>query len=444
MRTTLLLFTFCFLSFQPINAQHAPPLSEEGWFEWRGEYHRGAVPTGNPPLNWSESENVKWKSAIPGTGHSTPIIRGDQIILLAAVPTDQKAEQSSVSGDAGNQGMSSGDTETIHRFTVYSVDRRNGDIQWATTVREQQPYSGNHQFGSWASNSPVTDGEKIWANFGSYGLYCLDYAGNILWEKELGRMEKRNSFGEGSSPVISGEKLIVLRDHEGPSHMLVMNKQTGETLWETDRDEPSSWSTPLVVGYKGRNQLITSASNKVRSYDLETGEIIWECAGLTSNVIPSPMYKDGRIYVMSGHRGNALMAIDLSKAAGDITGTDAILFTFNQNTPYTPAPVLMNDRLYFLRSNNGYLTCLNAIDGTPFYVNEKLEGISEIFTSPLGVADRLYVLGSNGTCVVVRSGDTFGVMARNQLDDGFIASPVVVGDELFLRGNQYLYCIADQ
>jgi outer membrane protein assembly factor BamB len=190
--------------------------------------------------------------------------------------------------------------------------------------------------------------------------------------------------------------------------------------------------------------LITSASNKVRSYDLETGEIIWECAGLTSNVIPSPMYKDGRIYVMSGHRGNALMAIDLSKAAGDITGTDAILFTFNQNTPYTPAPVLMNDRLYFLRSNNGYLTCLNAIDGTPFYVNEKLEGISEIFTSPLGVADRLYVLGSNGTCVVVRSGDTFGVMARNQLDDGFIASPVVVGDELFLRGNQYLYCIADQ
>jgi outer membrane protein assembly factor BamB len=290
----------------------------------------------------------------------------------------------------------------------------------------------------------VTDGEKIWANFGSYGLYCLDYAGNILWEKELGRMEKRNSFGEGSSPVISGEKLIVLRDHEGPSHMLVMNKQTGETLWETDRDEPSSWSTPLVVGYKGRNQLITSASNKVRSYDLETGEIIWECAGLTSNVIPSPMYKDGRIYVMSGHRGNALMAIDLSKAAGDITGTDAILFTFNQNTPYTPAPVLMNDRLYFLRSNNGYLTCLNAIDGTPFYVNEKLEGISEIFTSPLGVADRLYVLGSNGTCVVVRSGDTFGVMARNQLDDGFIASPVVVGDELFLRGNQYLYCIADQ
>ncbi|MGW8316750.1 MAG: outer membrane protein assembly factor BamB family protein [Bacteroidales bacterium] len=427
-----------------MNAQHAPPLAEEGWYEWRGAYNRGVAPGGQPPLNWSETKGIKWKAAIPGVGHATPIIVGDQIILLAAVPTDQKADPANVAGEQGNQGMTSGAPEYIHRFTVFSVDRNSGNIQWATIVREQLPNSGNHQFGSWASNSPATDGEKIWANFGSYGLYCLDLDGNILWEKDLGRMEKRMSFGEGSSPVVSGDKLIVLRDHEGPSHMLVMNKHTGDILWQTDRDEPSSWSTPLVVEFEGMKQLITSASNKVRSYDLETGNLIWECGGLTSNVIPSPMYREGVIYVMSGHRGNALMAIDLSRAKGDITGSNAILFTYNQNTPYTPAPVLMDNRLYFLKANNGYLTCLDATDGTEYYSSEKLEGINEIFTSPLGVADRIYVLGTNGVCVVVKSGDTFEVLARNQLDDSFIASPVVVGNELFLRGKDYLYCIPDQ
>ena len=441
MRTFLLGIVIGSFGMVLTKAQPAPPLEEEGWYEWRGEYHRGVVPSGNPPLEWSESTNVKWKAVIPGVGHATPIIRGNQIILLAAVQTDQLVE--STDGQEENQGETPTAAQYIHKFTVFSVDRKTGEIQWETTVREQLPFSGNHQFGSWASNSPATDGEKIWANFGSYGLYCLDYQGHILWEKNLGRMEKRRSFGEGSSPVVSGDKLIVLRDHEGPSHLMVMNKHTGELLWETGRDEPSSWSTPLVVEHQGRMQLITSASNSVVSYDLETAEIIWECSGLTSNVIPSPMYKDGRVYVMSGHRGNALMAIDLSRAKGDITGTEAVLFTYNQNTPYTPAPVLMENRLYFLRSNNGYLTCLDAMDGTPYYESEKLEGINEIFTSPLGVADRLYVVGTNGVSVVVSHADTYEVLARNQLDDSFIASPVVVGDELFLRGKRYLYCISD-
>lgn len=441
MRTFLLGIVIGSFGMVLIKAQPAPPLEEEGWYEWRGEYHRGVVPSGNPPLEWSESNNVKWKAAIPGVGHATPIIRGNQIILLAAVQTDQLVE--SADGQEENQEETPTAAQYIHRFTVFSVDRQTGEIQWETTVREQLPHSGNHQFGSWASNSPATDGEKIWANFGSYGLYCLDYEGHVIWEKNLGRMEKRRSFGEGSSPVVSGDKLIVLRDHEGPSHLMVMNKHTGEIIWETGRDEPSSWSTPLVVEHQGRKQLITSASNKVRSYDLETAEIIWECTGLTSNVIPSPMYKEGRVYVMSGHRGNALMAIDLSRAKGDITGTEAVLFTYDQNTPYTPAPVLMENRLYFLRSNNGYLTCLDAMDGTPYYESEKLEGINEIFTSPLGVADRLYVVGTNGVSVVVSHGDTYEVLARNQLDDSFIASPVVVGDELFLRGKRYIYCISD-
>jgi outer membrane protein assembly factor BamB len=439
-------WTGLFISFAAtclLHAQMAPSAMKSNWFQWRGEFNTGVAPAGNPPIEWGEGQHVKWKTETPGVGHATPIIRGDQIILLAAVPTDQKADIPEPSGEEENQWMAPASTEYIHRFVVMSLNRNSGEIQWQTTVREELPFSSTHQFGSWASGSPVTDGEHIYAYFGSHGLYCLDFQGNIRWEKDFGRMEKVMSFGEGSSPVVSGESLIILRDHQGASNLVVMDKRTGDISWEADREEISSWSTPLVVEVDGRSQVITSATNKVRSYDLATGEVVWECTGMTRNVIPSPMYADGIVYVMSGFRGNALMAIDLAKAKGDITGSDAIIFTFDQNTPYTPGPVLMDDRLYFLKANNGYLTCLDAKDGTTYYTSEKLDGINEIFTSPLGVKDRLYIIGTNGTGVVAKHGDQFEVLAQNQLEDRFFASPVVIGNELYLRGERYIYCISE-
>jgi outer membrane protein assembly factor BamB len=439
--------TGLFLSFFTVyflNAQMAPEATEPGWFQWRGEYNTGFTPAGNPPVTWDEGSHIRWKTATPGVGHATPIVSGDQIILLAAVPTDQKVDIQETDGDQeGNDWMSPASTEYIHRFVVMSVDRNTGAIQWETTVREELPFSHTHQFGSWASGSPATDGEKIYAYFGSHGLYCLDFQGNILWEKDLGRMEKVMSFGEGSSPVVHKDHLIVLRDHQGASNLVVMDKETGNTVWEKPRDEVSSWSTPLIVEVGGMAQLITSATNKVRSYDLNSGEVIWECSGLTRNVIPSPVYSGGIVYVMSGFRGNALLAIDLSRATGDITGSDAIIFTFDQNTPYTPGPVLMGGKLYFLKANNGYLTCLDAGDGHTHYTNQKLEGINEIFTSPLGVKDRLYIIGTNGTGVVVKHGEQFEVLAQNQLNDRFFASPVAVENELILRGEKFLYCISE-
>jgi outer membrane protein assembly factor BamB len=441
------LYSFCsvLLLFFSVTlfAQGTPPGDFENWTQWRGQFNTGVALAGDLPVEWNEGRNIKWKSEIPGVGHATPIIWGDQVILLTAVPTDQKVEAVETGeGQQGNQWMSPTTTDLIHKFVVLSVDRNSGKINWQTTVREELPYSSTHEFGSWASASPVTDGEHIYAYFGSHGLYCLDMGGKILWEHDFGRMEKVMSFGEGSSPVLYRDKLIVLRDHQGPSTLHLLNKFTGEVIWVVDRDEVSSWSTPLVVDFGGKTQIITSASSKVRSYNMENGALIWECSGLTGNVIPSPVYANGMVYVMSGFRGNALMAIDLSRASGDITGTDAIIFTYDQNTPYTPGPVLMDGRLYFLKANNGYLTCLDAADGTIYYSSQKLEGIQEIFTSPLGVKDRIYIAGTNGMVSVVRQGDEFRVLAQNQLDDSFFASPVAVGDDLFLRGKKYLYCVS--
>ena len=419
--------------------------NDKNWTQWRGPYETGVAPAGNPPIEWSETKNVKWKSEIPGIGHATPIIWKDQMILLSAIKTNKfGGKKEAEEGQDENDWMNANSTDLIHKFAVISVDRTIGKIQWQTVVREELPYSKTHEFGSWASNSPVTDGENIYAYFGSHGLYCLNLEGEILWERDFGRMEKVMSFGEGSSPYLYKNKLVVLRDHQGQSSIHVMDKKSGDIIWEAERDEVSSWSTPSVIEFEGSSQLVTAATNKIRSYDIDTGKLLWECSGLTRNVIPSPLFLDGRVYFMSGFRGNALLAINLAGASGDISGSDAIVWSYSEsNTPYTPCPVLMEGKLYFLKANNGYLSCLDAKDGTVYYAGEKLEGIKNIFTSPLGVQDRIYVLGTNGVTSVVKEGKEFEVLTQNTLDDQFFASPVSIGNDLYLRGVNALYCISE-
>jgi len=426
-----------------LNGQNRLPGFENNWAQWRGPYDNGIAPAGNPPVEWSETSNIKWKSEIPGIGHATPIIWENQIILLTAIQTDQRV-QADTNGSEQEEAdwMNPKSTDYIHKFAVILVDRTNGEILWQTVVREELPYSHTHEFGSWASNSPVTDGEHIYAYFGSHGLYCLNFHGEILWERDLGRMEKVMSFGEGSSPCLYKDKLIVLRDHQGQSMLHALDKSNGEILWEVERDEVSSWSTPTVVEFMGSPQLITSATNKIRSYNIENGELLWECGGLTRNVIPNPLYYDGMVYLISGFRGNALLAIDLSRASGDITNSDAIVWKYDKNCSYTPNPILMDGLLYFLKTNNGYLSCLDSKDGTEYYTSVKLEGIKNIFTSPVGVKDRIYIAGTNGSFSVVKTGKTFELLSENTLDDRFFASPVILGNDLFLRGDKALYCIS--
>jgi outer membrane protein assembly factor BamB len=208
-----------------------------------------------------------------------------------------------------------------------------------------------------------------------------------------------------------------------------------------NRDERSSWSTPFLVEIVGKTQIIVNATNRILSYDLETGNIVWEGTGMTGNVIPMPVLKDNIIYLMSGFRGSALLAIDLLKAKGNIDNSDAIVWKYDEYTPYTPSPVVMGDLLYFLRENKGRLSCLNAKDGKENYTNERLEELGDLFTSPIGINDRLYFLGRKGLTYVVKHGPEFKVLAKNQLDDIFIASPVIVGNTIYLRGSKNLYSI---
>jgi len=435
------LLLFFSVSVTTVRAQDKSAFTNN-WPEWRGLNNTGSVSEGNTPVEFSETKNIKWKTEIPGKGHATPIIWGNQVIIQTAVATDRKPEKTEAAGSAASS-MAPNQAEFISQFTVISVNKTTGKIIWQTVVKEVLPVERTHELGSWASNSPCTDGENIYAYFGSRGLYCLDFKGNIKWERNFGQMDIVASFGEGSSPAVYKDKIFVQWDHQGKSYMYALNKKTGDEIWKVERTEITSWATPLVVEVNGKTQVITSATNKVRSYDAENGEIIWECTGMTKNVIPCPLYADGILYLMSGFRGNALKAVDLAKAKGDLTGSSAVLWEYNQDTPYTPSPLLMDGKLYFLKANNGTMTCLNAKDGKVLYSNQKMDGISNIFSSPTGNNDKIYVAGT-GVVDVVKAGNDFSLLAKNTLDDTFHASPVIVGNDLFLRGFTHLYCISEK
>ena len=279
-------------------------------------------------------------------------------------------------------------TDRVHRFDVLAINRQDGTILWQQTIREELPHEGTHNEGSWASSSPITDGEHVYAHFGSRGLYCFDMQGNLIWERDLGKMQIKMSFGEGSSPALHGDTIVVNWDHEGQSYIVALNKRTGQEIWKVDRDEVTSWATPLVIVHKGEAQAIVSATKLVRSYDLATGGLIWQVGGMTANVIPNPVSSNGTVYVMSGFRGNALLALNLNLASGDITDSEAIIWRY------------------------------------------------------VGASERVYVTGQNGATVVIERGPEFRVLATNSLDESFAASPAIVDKEIYLRGHQHLYCIS--
>jgi outer membrane protein assembly factor BamB len=299
--------------------------------------------------------------------------------------------------------------------------------------------------GTWASSSPITDGQRVYASFDSSGLYAYDMNGVPLWQKQLGEKRMFADVGEsGSTPVLYDNRLVVVWDHQGESFVVALDARTGAELWRTRRDEVDSWATPLVVTLEGRAQVVTAAEKRVRSYGLETGRIVWESDGLTMNPIPSPVAGDGMVFAMSGFRGSKLLAVRLGDAKGDITRSGAIAWTLERDTPYVPSPMLYDGFLYFLKSNAGILSVLDARTGRPHYQLQRLEGISEIYASPVAAQGRVYLTSRDGTTLVIRHGATFAVLARNTLDDGFDASAALVEGDIYLRGYRYLYNIAEK
>jgi outer membrane protein assembly factor BamB len=409
--------------------------ADQYWPQWRGPHATGVSKAAKPPLEWSDTKNIRWKVEIPGRGSGSPIVWGDRLYVLTAVPVGVTGE--SAHAPRGSQPVP-------HKFLVIAIDRRTGKTVWEQTAREEAPHEAAHaDNGTWASSSAVTDGQHVIASFESRGIYAYDMDGKPAWQKDLGDKRMRNQFGEGTTPALHGNRLVVVWDHQGESFIVALDKRTGEELWRQKREEIDTWATPLIVQVDGRPQVVTSGMNRVRSYDLETGEVVWHAPGLTMNPIPSPIAEGGIVYLTSGFRGNNLKAIRLAGARGDLTGTDAILWTLDRDTPYVPSPLLYGEILYLLKTNTGVLSAFDAKTGKPHFQLQRLQQAREVFASPVGAAGRVYIPSREGVTVVIRNGPAFEVLAENSLSDGFDASPALAGSEIYLRGYKYLYCISE-
>jgi outer membrane protein assembly factor BamB len=422
------------------------PEAEKYWPQWRGPAANGVSKHATPPVEWSETKNIRWKKEIPGRGSGTPVIWGDKLFVLTAVPVPAAGTPGVGLRLVSQRRGRAAAPPPAHRYVVMALDRRDGRLIWERVAREEVPHEGTHQeFGTFASSSAITDGELVIASFESRGIYAYDLDGKPLWQKDLGDKSMRNQFGEGSTPALHGNSVVVVWDHQEQSFIVALDKRTGNERWRVARDEIDSWATPLVVEHGGRAQVVTSGTNQVRSYDLETGKLLWFGQGLTPNPIPSPVATDGLVILTSGYRGNDLQAVRLADAKDDITGSPAIAWSLDRDTPYVPSPLLYDGILYLLKSNSGVLSAFDAKSGKPHYQLQRLEAAPNVFASPVGAAGRVYIPGQDGTTVVLRSGPAFEVLGANKLDDDlFNASPALVGNAIYLRGQHHLYCIAEK
>lgn len=417
------------------------------WPSWRGTDGSCIAAKGsNPPVEWGDDKNMKWKVKIPGKGSSSPIIWGDKVYVTTAIETDVEGTQASSSGGGrgGIPGFTSRRPTNIHEFVVYALNRKDGSVAWRRIVKKTVPHEGGHSTSSQASNSPVTDGARIYAHFGSRGLHCLDLSGKVLWSKDFGLMRTAASFGEGSSPALHGNTLVMAWDHEGDSFVAAFDKRTGKELWRKARRERTSWSTPLITMVGGKAQAILTASGASRGYDLETGEVLWSCSGMTRNPIPSPIHVDGIAYLMSGFQGSTMQAIKLAGAEGNLRDSDNLLWTHRQGTSYVPSAMVYQGGVYFLRVSSGVLTCLDAKSGKVHYEGKKMRRMGTIYSSPVAAAGRIYFTSRRGYTKVLKAGSSYQELATNRLHDIIDGTAAIAGNEIYMRGEKFLYCIAEQ
>ena len=401
------------------------------WPHWRGPTQNGGSADAKPPVEWNDTKNVKWKVPIPGRGSGSPVIWEDRVFVVSAV------------GLGGGRGFDGKKLSKL-AFKVFCLDRETGKVSWEKTAVETIPHEGTHSSNGFASASPTTNGKHVYAHFGSRGIFCYTMDGELVWKRDnFGKMKTRGSFGEGSSPTLEGDKILVPWDHEGPSAVYALNALTGETIWKTKRDEPSAWSTPHVVEHQGKKQVILNGEKSIRGYDLESGKELWHYAGESTRPVATAVSVGDLVIVGGGRRSKFMGAFRLG-GEGDLKGTKHLAWSWERNIPDIPSAVLSGDRLYFHKGKSAVLSCVDPQTGKAHYTASRIPGISTIYASPIAAGGHLYVTGRSGTTVVIKDSKKLEVVSSNELGEGVDATPAAVDDQLFIRGEKHLFCISEK
>jgi outer membrane protein assembly factor BamB len=448
-RLRLLTAIVCVTMARPVAVQ----IERGNWPGFRGPRAAGHGEGVNLPAQWSgvDGTGVRWKAAIPGLAHSSPIVWGDRIFVTTAISSQAGA---TFKPGLYGEGTASED-RSPHRFVLMAIDRRTGRTAWERTAFEGVPKDKRHIKSTYASATPATDGRTVVALFGSQGLYAFDLNGRPLWQHDLGRMDvgaydlPTYEWGPASSPIVYRDLVIVQCDQQRGSFLLALNARTGETVWRTAREELPSWGTPnvYVSSRPGRApELVTNGSNFIRGYDPLTGAELWRLGGSSKITAPTPVFTDDYIVVASGRRDEKPIFVIRPGSRGDLTlaagqaSSDAVVWQKRGRGPYMPTPVIYGPHLYVL-GNDGIFDAYDLATGAEVYRQRVPHQGSGFSASPVLADGRLILSSEDGDMFIVKTGAEFQVLAKNPIGEPLMATPALAGDAMYVRGQHHLFAI---
>ncbi len=421
---------------------------DNNWPQFLGPNGNSISPESDLPIEWGIDKNLKWKQKIPGRGWSSPIIWEDRVFVTTAMKANQDNHEKTAQTEVNRSGSRTMPDED-YKFEIYCLDKNTGEILWTKLAYLGKPGIPTHSDNTYASETPVTDGKYVFVYFGMTGLFCYDLNGNKVWEKSMGAFPMQSDWGTSSSPIIYKDLLILQFDNEENSQVIALNKDNGEEKWRAKRDEISTWSTPYIWENKVRIELVTGGNKKTRSYDPESGRLLWELDMQGGRDITCPVGDEDMIYLCNEERsdgGGTLFAVRAG-ASGDISLNESehsnewVAWTLPKSGIAMATPVLYRGFLYSLERRMGRVSCINAKTGEYTYHRKQLENARAFWASPWAYNDMIFCLDDTGTTHVLRAGPEFEIIATNKLDDRFWSSTAISGGMLIFRGVEYVYGI---
>jgi len=419
--------------------------SASNWPQFRGPGSIGVSENHDLPDHWGTNDHVAWKAGIAGRGWSSPIVWGERVFVTTVV-SDGEVELPKKGLYFGGERKEV--PKATHHWLVLCLDLNSGRELWRREALAGAPPTGLHVKNSYASETPVTDGQRVYAYFGNVGLFCYDMSDKLLWSTNWPAVKTRYGWGTAASPVLHQDRLFVVNDNEEKSFLVALDAQTGRQLWRVEREEKSNWATPYIWQNEKRTELITTGTKKVRSYDLD-GKLLWEFGGMSGIVIPTPFASFGLLYVCSGYVGDKVRPVFAIKpgASGDIslkpgeTSNDFIAWSQPTAGPYNPSPIIYGDYLYVL-FDFGFLSCHDARTGKQIYEKQRIrpEGNTSFTASPWAANGKIFALSEDGDTYVFQAGPEYKLLHKNALDEMCMATPALAGDRLLIRTLSKLYC----
>jgi outer membrane protein assembly factor BamB len=433
-----------FLGFALLVAPWIRSSDESNWPQWRGPGAAGVSKDENFPTEWSTTKNVLWRTAIPGLGHSSPIVWEDRIFLTSSLDGEIVPGHSAVKHYRNGEEYVHPDAtgaERSHTLLVLCIDRKTGDILWQREAYEGTVYDDHHRRNTYASGTPVTDGKVVYAFFDAEGLYCYDFEGELVWKKSLGPIAK-GGMGYGMSPVLY-ENLIILQcdqEYGEGSFIAALDRRTGETVWRVPRSHRRSWATPLLAHTNGHAELVASGAESVIAYDPTNGEELWRCRGVISHPIPSPVSAFGMVFLSAGSGAKHAFAVRLG-GSGGLNGTSHIAWEYNKGTSYVASPIVYGNYIYLL-TNAGLVTCIEARTGEVVYADGRVPTATTFRSSPVAFDDKILLSSEDGDTFILKAGPKHEILGTNSIGEPIWASPALSRGQIFIRGQKHLYCIA--